>query len=295
MATAVASAGAPAARRGAGRILEAGAGLALVAAPLLVLLLLVLIPAGLAIGSTLLIGEPDGPSLARYAAFFTDPFSTGNLRYTLALTAFSTIAAIALALGIALYLRFSTHPIAGLIHGLSLIPLFVPSIIISYALIRFLGPNGTLQLLLESVGIGGFRSPYLTPLGPFLAFVWENIPLPVLVLSAGLAQLSDNAIDAARDLGAGRLRIFVEIVLPQIARSLAIAFSLTVLGIIGSYTIPYLLGPPAPEMMGPFMQRTFGDLQDPEAAEVQAVIVMLCASVVGLIYLAAMRREDDAR
>ena len=36
-------------------------------------------------------------------------------------------------------------------------------------------------------------------------------------------------------------------------RSLFIAFSLTFLGVIGAYTVPFMLGPPAPEMMGVFI------------------------------------------
>ena len=173
------------------------------------------------------------------------------------------LAALALSFGIALYLRFSAGRIATLIHGLSLFPLFVPSIIISYALVRFLGPNGLFQLLLEQVGFTHYRTPYLTPVGPFLAFVWENIPLPVLVLSAGLSQVSDHAVEAARDLGAKAPRILFEILLPQMRRSLLIAFALIFMGIIGAFTVPYMLGPPAPEMMSVFMQRTLGNLHDP--------------------------------
>jgi ABC-type sugar transport system permease subunit len=56
--------------------------------------------------------------------------------------------------------------------------------------------------------------------------VWENIPLPVLVLSAGLSQVSDHAVEAARDLGAKAPRILWEILLPQMRRSLLIAFAL---------------------------------------------------------------------
>jgi ABC-type spermidine/putrescine transport system permease subunit I len=194
--------------------------------------------------------------------------------------------------GIALYLRFSAGRIATMIHGLSLFPLFVPSIIISYALVRFLGPNGLFQLLLEQVGFTQYRTPYLTPVGPFLAFVWENIPLPVLVLSAGLSQVSDHAVEAARDLGAKAPRILWEILLPQMRRSLLIAFALIFMGIIGAFTVPYMLGPPAPEMMSVFMQRTLGNLQDPASAQVQAVVLMLISSIVGGFYIATMVKSS---
>lgn len=267
---------------------EAQAGLALVALPVLLLVVLVLIPTLRMVAATFV--TDTGISLGRYRAFFADDYSMANLRYTLVMTLVSSLAALAVSLGIALYLRFSEGRIAAWVHALSLFPLFVPSIIISYALIRFLGPNGLAQLLLERVGIHFFRTPYLTPVGPFLAFVWENIPLPVLVLTAGLAQVSSHAIEAARDLGAGPGRLLAEILLPQLRRSLFIAFSLTFLGVIGAYTVPFMLGPPAPEMMGVFMQRTLGDLQDPDGAQVQAVVLMVIAGVVGALYVFSMTK-----
>ena len=216
------------------------AGLALVAAPLGLLLTLVLFPTVAMVWNTLRVPAEGGTVLgiSRYQAFFADSYSVANLRYTLIWTLLSCVTALAISLGLSLYLRFSEGRIAAMIHALSLFPLFVPSVIISYALIRFLGPNGLLQVLLEQVGITGFRTPYLTPLGPFIGFVWENIPLPVLVISAGLAQVSDHAIEAARDLGAGAWRILLEILLPQVRRSLLIAFALIFLGVIGAYTVP---------------------------------------------------------
>ena len=265
---------------------ETAAGFALVAVPVAILVVLVLVPSVRMVVGTFF--DETGATLARYRFFWNDAYSMANLRYTLAMTLVSCAAALGLSTLIALYLRFSTGRIAALIHGLSLFPLFVPSIIISYALVRFLGPNGLAQMMLERLG-APFHSPYLTPVAPFLAFVWENIPLPVLVIGAGLAQVSDSAVETARDLGAGPIRILREILLPQLKRSLLIAFALTFLGVIGAYTVPYMLGPPAPEMLGVFMSRTMGDLQDPRAAEVQAVVLMVFAGAVGAMYILTIK------
>jgi len=272
-----------------GRINMTGlTGLALVAAPLILLVTLVLLPTASMIVNTFRL-ETGQFGLDKFAAFFADDYSVENLRYTLVWTLISSTTAITISLGIALYLRFSEGRIATMIHALSLFPLFVPAIVISYALVRFLGPNGLFQLLLEQVGFIHYRTPYLTPIGPFIAFVWEGLPLPVLVLSAGLSQVSDHAIEAARDLGAKPPRIFFEILLPQLKRSLLIAFALVFLGVIGAFTVPYLLGPPAPEMMGVYMQRTLGNLRAAEA-QVQAVILISVAAVVGGFYIATMLR-----
>ena len=269
---------------------QALAGLALVALPVGLLVTLILWPTVRMVTATFLV---DGSlSSERYFAFFNDAYTMANLRYTLEMGLVSALAALGISFGLALYLRFSAGRIATMIHGLSLFPLFVPSIIISYALVRFLGPNGLFQLMLEQVGFTQYRTPYLTPVGPFLAFVWENIPLPVLVISAGLSQVSDHAVEAARDLGAKAPRILWEILLPQMRRSLLIAFALIFMGIIGAFTVPYMLGPPAPEMMSVFMQRTLGNLHDPASAQVQAVVLMVISSIVGGFYIATMVKSS---
>ena len=289
---------APGVRPGRRRIpREALAGLALVAAPLALLILLVLLPTLSMVAGTFHVETESGShiGLDRYGDFFGDAYSVENLRYTVVWTLLSAVTAVVLALGLALYLRFSDGRIPTMVHALSLFPLFVPGIIISYALARFLGPNGLFQLLLAQVGITGYTTPYLTPIGPYIAFVWENLPLPVLVISAGLAQVSDHSIEAARDLGARSGRILFEVVLPQITRSLIIAFSLVFIFVIGSFTVPTLLGPPAPEMMGVFIQRTLGNLMRPDVAKVQATILLAVASVVGVLYLVTMTRGGPER
>ena len=100
-------------------------------------------------------------------------------------------------LSIALYLRFATGRLAAYVQGLAIFPMFVPSIILSYAIIRVLGPNGTVDVLLNAVGLPKIRTPYLTPWGPVIGLVWDNIPITVLILLSGLGAVS-NAVDRGR-------------------------------------------------------------------------------------------------
>lgn len=266
-------------------------GLLLVAAPVLLVLVFVLLPALAAILSTLRDEGGGAWSLGNYRAFLSDPLSTGNLLFTLGSTIAASLSLIALCLPIALYLRFSSGRLPAFVQSIAVFPLFVPGIIVAYALIRFMGPNGTLQTVLTALGIAGYRSPYLTPLGTVIGLVWEGIPLTLLILLAGLAQIPNAAIEAARDVGAGRMRILLGIILPLIANSLTVSFSLSFLGAFGAFTIPYLLGPASPEMMGVFMQRTFSELRDPLGAQVQAVMSFLFCAAVGIVYVRSVVRS----
>jgi hypothetical protein len=44
-------------------------------------------------------------------------------------------------------------------------------------------------------------------------------------------------------------------------------------------------------MMGVYMQRTLSDLQRPDEAQVQAVVLMVIAGVVGSFYILTMMRS----
>ncbi|MEO8398064.1 MAG: ABC transporter permease subunit, partial [Chloroflexota bacterium] len=229
-------------------------------------------------------GQP-GFSISRYIAFFNDPISVSNLLFTLEITVLVLIALFIVCFPLALYLRFANGRLAGAVQVLALFPLFVPGIILAYALIRFLGSHGTLDSILHILGFSGYHTPYLKPQAIVIGLVWESIPFTVLILTAGLRQVGDELIECARDVGASNWQIFVRIILPLIKRPVLIVFSLSFLGIFGSYTIPYLLGPAAPQMMGVFMQQTFGQYQQPDAAETQAVVTFLLCSVVGILYV----------
>lgn len=271
-------------------------GLLLVATPVILVGWLVIWPIISAVLTTLFL--PDGAggthfSTETYQFFFTDGYSLGNLALTLWTTAVCGLLLLVVCLPIALYLRFSTGRLAGYVQGLAIFPMFVPSIILSYAFIRVLGPNGTVDLVLNSVGLPKIKSPYLTPWGPVIGLVWDNIPLTVLILISGLGNISNQAIEAARDVGAGRLAVLWYIILPRIWNSILVAISFSVLGIFSAFTLPYILGPAAPEMMGPFMQRTFRDLYDPANAITQAVIAFGFCIVFGLFYVRSVARNRE--
>lgn len=277
---------------------KGSAGLLLVALPVLLLGWLIVYPIISAVIGTIFVSQPDGTtafSLASYRFFFSDSYSLANLWITLWTTMVCGVLLLLIGLPIALYLRFSQGRLAAYVQGLAIFPMFVPSIILSYALIRTIGPNGTVDILLNAVGLPKLPSPYLTPWGPVIGLVWDNLPLTVLMLAAGLGSIPKSSIEAARDVGANPLRVFMSIILPRMGNSLLVTGSFAILGIFSSFTLPYVLGPASPEMMGPFMQRTFSDMNDPLNALTQAVITFAFCLVFGIFYVRSIAKNREGR
>lgn len=271
-------------------------GYLLVAPPLILMGVLIFWPALQSIIQTLQIDDAgSGYSLARYIQFLNDPVSRSNLFFTFQITLLSVGILFIICFPVAIYLRFSRSRLAGWVQVLILFPLFVPGIILSYAMIRFLSTHGTLETLLHLVGLTGYRQAYLKPQGIIIGLVWEGLPFTTLILTAGLRQVDDALVESARDVGAGSWQIFWRILLPLVLRPAMIVLCLNFLGVFGAYTIPYLLGPAAPQMMAPFMQRTFNDVHDPLTAQVQAVVTFVVCSVVGILYVRTVSRQRAER
>lgn len=275
------------------------AGLLLVAAPVSLVLSLIIWPVALSVFDTLTISTPSGVvfSLESYRFFFSDSFSIRNLGMTIQVAIICTLLLLIISLPIALYLRFSTSRLTGYIQALALFPLFVPSILLAYALIRTLGPNGSVDILLNAAGLPKLASPYLTMWGPVIGLVWDNLPLTLLIIIAGLGNISRASIDAARDVGANKRQVLFYIILPRIRSTLLVAASFIILGLFSAFTLPYLLGPTVPEMMGPFMRRTIIDVDDPLQARTQAVITFLICAAFAFFYVRSVahtRKEQSS-
>jgi ABC-type spermidine/putrescine transport system permease subunit I len=270
-------------------------GYLLIAPPIILVVGLIFFPAIQSFIRTLVDDTGSGVSLARYTSFFQDPISQSNLIFTMQVTLLAVAGLFLVCTPLAIYLRFSHGRIATWVQTLTLFPLFVPGIMLSYALIRFLRGRGMFDTILTTFGVTGFVSPYLKPGGIVIGLIWESIPFTVLVLNAGLQQLDDSLIESARDVGANNWQIFSRIIVPLVKRPALIAFCLNFIGIFGSYTIPYLLGPAAPQMMGVYMQRTFQEFRQPRDAETQAVITFIVCLVVGLLYVRTIAQQRAGR
>jgi putative spermidine/putrescine transport system permease protein len=288
---------APSARRR--RLQTIVSGYALILPALLLVAFIIVYPALLSVIETLttrLDGGSAAFTLEQYAAFFTDPLSVMNLLYTLRVTLTVVVLLYLISFPISLYLRFSHSRLTNLIHILALFPLFVPGIVLAFAMIRFTITHGLLDTLLSKIGITAYVTPYLTTTGSIIGLVWEGIPFTVLILSAAMVQVDDSLLESARDVGANPWQIFWRILLPLIKNAVVIIFSLEFLGILGSYTVPYLLGPAEPEMMSVFMERTYHQVHAPLQAQTQAVITFLIAAIAGYVYVrtvASQQKSED--
>ena len=158
---------------------------------------------------------------------------------------------------------------------LVILPFWTSLLIRVYAWIAILQPTGLLNRALRALGL--IDTPILLIYNDFsviLGLVYAYLPFMILPLYGSLAQLDENLVEAAADLGARPWRVFRAVVLPLSLPGIAAGALLVFIPAIGEFVIPDLLGGPRTLMVGKVLWQEFFDNVDwPAAAAVAIVLV----------------------
>jgi ABC-type spermidine/putrescine transport system permease subunit I len=128
-----------------------------------------------------------------------------------------------------------------------------------------------------------------------LGLVYGYVPYMILPLYAGLDRLQPNILEAARDLGAGRLDTFRRVTLPLSRPAITAAVLLTCLPMLGDYfTVDLLSGSPSTSMVGNLINTTVLTPGQTGAAGAFVLIVLLVSLLPMLFYVRSSRSESVA-
>jgi len=268
-------------------------GLIMVAPSFVILLVVVVFPIVQSFVESLR-GEDGTYGLSRYEALFADKGMRANIWFTLQITVVSCALVLLISYALALYLRFSPGKTAAWIRRTYMIPMFIPGVIATYGLMNLLGNHGWLSRLLLPFGVTLPRIIF-DPKGIVIANLWFNIPFATMLLSSAIAGIPGSVIESARDVGAGRLGIFFRIIFPLSFKTFLVALTFVFMGVIGSFTAPFLIGENSPQMLGVAMEQVFGVFREREQAAAIAVFTFLLCSALGFFYIRSMAKEEAAR
>ncbi|CAN5850692.1 putative 2-aminoethylphosphonate ABC transporter permease subunit [soil metagenome] len=175
---------------------------------LLALMLVVIV--GLPLWSLLAKGfeDRDGKfvGLANYLSYFSTPVLFDSALNSFKVAAATTLIVVPLAFLYAYALTRTLMPARWLFQGISLIPIFAPSLLPGLALVYLFGNQGFFKGLLGGP-IYGFD-------GILIAQVFYCFPHATLILVTALATSDARLYEAADVLGASKLRVFFTVTLP---------------------------------------------------------------------------------
>jgi ABC-type spermidine/putrescine transport system permease subunit I len=261
------------------------AGVALVAPALIVVGLFFVVPLLLsAVGA---FRAADGSFTFAHFEKSLDLYSR-DLLFTIGIVALSTVLIALVAIAIAGYMTLGEHPRAvAVLRWLYRWPLFIPFVVAGQVMRTFLAKNGMLNHVLIGTGLIEPISAQsmLDWRGIVVAFVWKQAPFVTLLLAGAMASLERQHIEAARNLGAPRWRVLIDIVLPQVRGTLLVGLVLSFVTMLSVLSVPLMINPNSPTMITVDVAYRISTFSDYAVANALCLLSLLLAALGAAFYL----------
>lgn len=188
-------------------------------------------------------GITDSWTLSHYSGFLKDPYYLGIMWRSVRIAAITTVCCIVLGYPLAFLLSKARKQFRALLYICILLPLLTSTVVRTFGWMVLLSNNGILNRTLISWGLVDTPIRFMySELGIVIALTEVFLPFMVLALDAALLNINPDLYDAARNLGAGAVRIFLRLTLPLtypgIISGSILVFSLS----ISAYVTPSLIG-----------------------------------------------------
>lgn len=175
---------------------------------------------------------------------------------------------------------------------LVLLPFWTSFLIRVYAWIAILKPNGLVNQLLTAIGLITTPLPLLNNrFSVQLGLVYSYLPFMILPLYGRLSTLDSSLLEAAADLGARPLQVFLRVIWPLSLPGVAAGSLLVLIPAVGEFVIPDLLGGPDTLMIGKVLWDEFFSNHDWPAASAVALVLITVLAVPILISQRFLGRE----
>jgi spermidine/putrescine transport system permease protein len=273
----------------------------LVAPPLLWLLLLFVVPVVLigaysfrAESGTVNLFRPGALSLDKYAEVLGTPAFVRLLGVSALMAVVVAGLATVLAYPVAYFLAFRGGRRTTLFLTLLLVPFAVSYLLRVMAWKLMLGPEGTINSLLQTAGLTDEPLDLLlysrAAVVVTLVYVW--IPFAALPIYAAMQRVDRSHLEAAADLGAGPWARFFRVTLPLSMPGAIASFFMVFIPTVGEYVTPTLVGGTEGIMYGNIIQGFFTRSANwPQGAAMAMVMLLLTLTLV----VVALRLIDVRR
>ena len=185
----------------------------------------------------------DAWSLQGYADFISKPLNQTVFFRTLKLGLL--VAGVSAIIGYATAFAIYHLPLKhrGRIFGLVVLPLMISPVARTYAWIVILGRTGIVNDAIVGLGLSDTPIRLLfTETAVFLGLLQLFMPLMIISLISAMENLPNDAVAAARVLGANWLQVFLKVILPLTKEGLVIGGTLVFTGSLTAYITPAILG-----------------------------------------------------
>lgn len=185
-----------------------------------------------------------GLTLSNYSAFFSEPAYWLTFARTAVYSITITLIILIIALPMAFYItKVVGLRVRGLLTLMIIIPFWVSTLIRVYGWMIILRESGIINRLL--IGLAIWTTPLemlYNDVSLVVGLVHTNLLFMLVPIIGVMDSLDDSLIEAASNLGAGKLMIWWKIILPHCMTGIMSGSIIVFMLITGSYITPSLMG-----------------------------------------------------
>lgn len=158
-----------------------------------------------------------------------------------------------------------------------MMPFWTSFLLRVYAWMGLLSNHGMVNNLLLWIGVIDEPLQIMyTDIAMYIVFIYAYLPFMILPLYVNLEKLDPTLDEAAADLGAGPLMVFMTITLPLSIPGIIAGCMLTFIPAVGEFVVPILVGGPDSLMIGRVLYNEFlGNIDWPMASAVAIVLLLI--------------------
>lgn len=180
----------------------------------------------------------------------------------------------------------------GLLLGLVVVPFWTSFLVRTYAWMFLLRSEGLVNQVLMGVGLIDRPLELLFTEGAvLLGLVYGELPFMILPLYASLEKLDPTLVEAAADLGAGRVATLGRVVLPLAVPGIAAGSLLVFIPSLGQFVVSDLLGGARSVLLGNLVQNQFAVARNQPFGAALAFQLVAAVLLLLALYARTVRRR----
>jgi spermidine/putrescine transport system permease protein len=204
---------------------------------------------------------------------------------SLGLASVNTVLCLLIGYPFAFYIARQTPQRQKILIFLVMVPFWTNFLIRTYALMFIIRDTGLINTWLVNLGLISEPIQILfTPTAIRLGMLYGYLPFAVLPLYASIEQLDFNYVQAAQDLGANSLRVFLRVILPLTMPGVVAAAIITFIPALGDFITPDLMGGGNTFLIGNVLQQQFLTVRDWPFGSAMGIVLMTMVLGATMIY-----------
>ncbi|MAS33887.1 MAG: ABC transporter permease [Anaerolineaceae bacterium] len=249
--------------------------------------------------------NPQYIGLENYAELFNFDrwMRRGELGYSLLLTAQFVVGSALIGqagLGLLLAVLFQNRKglLRETIYTVAITAWIIPEVVVAFAWFAYLDPDGTLNNVLNAIGLSGADWLFDYPMLSIIIFnTWRGTAFSMLLFSSAISSIPPSQLETADVIGASAWQKFKDILLPQLGPYILTDLLLITLWTFNTFT-PFLLTGGGPtfqtDLISIYTYRTGLQFFEFGKGSAIAMVVMTINLLLAGIYLIAARSRRQA-